>query len=351
MGNAEQWIQDFYQENCGCSLEDICGQHFWKKVLRGCIYREGLDELFETSPFWGLLFCGEAGTGKSTLGKAFLGELEGNGYKLIYLRADEILKDKAEAIPRAGQFQKECIKWEKTAIFLDNAGILGEDIPVAEQLAEGIDSLRRYNLPVIWMTEAEKAEDLPECLREQLYLCRIEVPDQKERLEYFQAMMGRLTDKSGSFNCSHMAELTEGYNFEQLNRITAFSKAFLKQKILEKCEFNWEEVRQMSEEGKICIKREQFCEIAGKICRETKEAQEELSQDLLKQMISNTGALYLQQERPVPYIVSGEKTTADGVMDRESITPEKQIEPQSTADISVSLDDELDMLDPSNLEI
>ena len=90
MGNAEQWIQDFYQENCGCSLEDICGQHFWKKVLRGCIYREGLDELFETSPFWGLLFCGEAGTGKSTLGKAFLGELEGNGYKLIYLRDTDV---------------------------------------------------------------------------------------------------------------------------------------------------------------------------------------------------------------------------------------------------------------------
>lgn len=351
MGNAEQWIQDFYQENCGCSLEDICGQHFWKRVLRGCIYREELDELFETSPFWGLLFCGKTGTGKSTLGKAFLGELEENGYKLIYLRADELLKDEEEALPRAAQFQKECMKWEKTAIFLDNAGILGKDIPVAEQLAESIDSLRRYNLPVIWMMEAEKAEDLPESLREQLYLCRIEVPDQKERLEYFQAMMGRLTDKSGNFNCSHMAELTEGYNFEQLNRITAFSKGFLKQKALEKCEFNWEEVRQMAEEGKICINREQFCEIAGKICNETKDAEEGLSQELLKQMMRNASAMYLQQERSVPYFAPEGKITADGVMDRESAIPEEQIEPQSTADTSVSLDDELDMLDPSNLEI
>ena len=61
MGNAEQWIQDFYQENCGCSLEDICGQHFWKKVLRGCIYREGLDELFAMwSPRFQLFSEGEA---------------------------------------------------------------------------------------------------------------------------------------------------------------------------------------------------------------------------------------------------------------------------------------------------
>ena len=351
MGNAEQWIQDFYQEDCGCSLEDICGQYIWKKVLRGCIYREGLEDLFETSPFWSLLFYGETGTGKSTLGKAFLGELEVNGYKVLYLRAVDLLREKDEAISRAAQFQKECLKWEKTAIFLDDGDSLGEEIPVAEQLAESLDRLRGWNVPAIWMIAAEKAENIPESLREQMYLCRIAAPDFEERLEYFQTMMGRLTDENGGFRCSHMAEMTEGCNFEQLNRITVFSKAFLKEKVLEEADYNWKTVRHMAEKGRIYIERETFCKIAEEIRSERKETHKESLQELMKQIAPYGNAMSLQQENKAVVFEAGEETIKYEIANRESVIPDSQTESQHTADSSVSLDDELDMLDPSNLDI
>lgn len=298
MENAEQWVRSFYQSDCGCSLDDICGRQFWRKFLKGCIYQEELDDAFGISPFWGLLFCGKDGIGKSTLALTFLGELENNGYQLIYLTAEELLKDQREAVHRAEQLKIECIKWGKAAVCLENAGALQEEFAVAEQLAEDISFLRQNNCPCIWVLVTEREDDIPQVLQRQLYPCRLELPTQDERTEYFSLMMSSIIGEQGSFQCRQMAELTDGFDFSQLGQTAAFYKTLLKQSLMEQYENDWLAVLRVAENGEIPMRKDLFGKIVEQIREET--AEQGTQPDLSESMQSMQGILaqiYLQSQR------------------------------------------------------
>lgn len=319
MANEEQWINSFYQENCGCTLEDICGQHFWKQIMKGCICEKEVDDLFDIRPSWGFLLCGEAGAGKSTLAQAFLGELEKAGYRVIYLRAADLLTEEDKSLSRAAQLQRSCMQ-EKAAVFLDDAEDLCDRIPVAEKLAEGFSVLKNHQRPVVWILAAADEEDIPSVLRKQLLLCQIGLPDRREREEYFEAMLGEFTDGTGRCSAGNMAEITEEFNYEQLNRIVDFARNLLKQKALDQYH-TIDKIQEAVEEGLLSIKREQFSLIVEKVRKK----------EIAKPMEMISGKIVMPAVAPS----QPDMETVEGI---------------STGSDPISLDDELEMLDADNFK-
>ena len=319
MANEEQWIESFYQENCGCALEDICGQHFWKQIMKGCICVKELDDLFDIRPSWGLFLCGEAGTGKSTLAQAFLGELEKAGYRVIYLRAADLLAETEQDLSRAAQLQEVCMR-EKTAVFLDDAEDLCDRIPVAEKLAEGFSMLKNHQCPVVWILAAADEKNIPPVLREQLLLCQIGLPDRREREEYFEAMLGKFIDSGVRCSAGNMAEMTEKFNYEQLSRIVDFAKNLLKQKALDQYH-TIDKIQEAAKKGLIFIEREQFTLIVEKVRKK----------EIAKPMEMISGKIVMPAAMPSQPAIE----TAEGVS--SGLDP-------------ISLDDELEMLDADNFK-
>lgn len=364
MENEEQWIRSFYQSDCGCSLDDLCGRHFWRQFLKGCIYQEDLDEAFYMSSFWGLLFCGKSGIGKSALAQAFLGELENNGYQLIYLRTEEILKNSTEALQRAEWLKMECIKWGKTVICLEDAEVLREETAVAERLAEGIDFLRQNNSPCIWILVTEKENDIPKILRKQLEICRLELPTMDERTEYFQRVFEPLGRKWGVFRYRQMAELTETFDFRQLRQTTVLFKALLKQDLLEQYDNDWTDVERLAKAGELPMKEELFCRAVEQVrekITEEKNSQESVQSvqmflgELLSGLHLQSGSGYAAEVGEKGYRTypkTGEEGmragNENGSGDQENVGMAEMFHEEKNSENW--LDEELAEMDPSTLD-
>lgn len=359
MENTEQWIRMFYQSDCGCSLDNLCGRYFWRNFLKGCIWQEELDELFGVPPFWAFLFCGEAGTGKSTLALTYLGELENQGYQLIYLRAEELLENKSEAKRRVEQLKKECIRWEKTVICLENAEVLKEENGIASLLADSIAFLKRNNVIGIWILIAENEEDIPAVLRNELYPCRLELPVQEEREEYFRLTLEDMRKETASFSVVRAAELTEGYTFRQLWQTVVFYKALLKQKLLDEYKGDWMAVRQLAEAGELILRKELFCQAAEKAGKKISDPQKLSSkqsemESLLTQVL-RTGILFSEKREDATLFRDEQPAgTARLLKEENDLFPYKNSkdakECSETEEDENWLELELDELDPSTLD-
>lgn len=217
----EGWeIESFYQDIPFGGLEYVSGQEVWKNLFYGCIPNQELEEWLCLPKTWCFLLSGESGTGKTYLAKGFAAEMGRHGYRFLLLDGMDFAgKSEAETIQRIEKMFQSVSNGERFFVLIQGLDRLpGRESAIA--FAKETEKLKEQDFPVVITALTENQKAIFPALQRVFYICRLSLPDEAARIEYFT---GSWSDSflSGNprFSVERMAEITEGLNYTQLELI------------------------------------------------------------------------------------------------------------------------------------
>lgn len=213
-------------------LNLICGCEYWKNLFNGCL-RKNDDGLYIQGSN-AFLFYGDAGNGKTILANAFAKICTDIGYRFIKIYGDDfILNSDKDTADKIKIFFDEI---EKDCEFEDISGfcIFVNDISELVKLNLSVRALSRAlqkitdndNIKCIIILTTEYVDDIPNCLLKSILPCHIDVPNHKERKQFFERFFSN-TPIDFSDKYEFMAKMTEGFNYSKLEKIFRISQILL----------------------------------------------------------------------------------------------------------------------------
>ena len=116
-------------------------------------------------------------------------------------------------------------------VLIEDFQFLVEDKKTVRALETGLERLMNHQASCVIIGVAETREHYPARLEKLMLPCPIGLPDEKERREYLeQAMEGYLPHEHG-LSYKKMAEMTEGLNYDKLDKLTGLAAMLLKQRM------------------------------------------------------------------------------------------------------------------------
>ena len=232
-----QWLTTYRAAVPDYGLAQLCGCGYWKSVFGSCVPDPELDRQFRIPSAHAFFLCGEEGNGKRTLACALASDLAAAGYWFARVPGEDLTaQTEKETAGRGSALLGEIPEavgagTAGVCVLIDDFQLLLKEKKVVRALEQGLEQLMNRQVPSVILGVAESREDYPARLEKLMLPCLIRLPDEKERREYLeQAMEGVLPHEHG-LSYKKMAEMTEGFNYDRLDKLTGLAAMLLKQRM------------------------------------------------------------------------------------------------------------------------
>lgn len=233
---SAETIRSWFQDPPSYGFERIVGheklkQRLLKEVEYICLDNRvtqiGIRQVLDYTLY------GLPGTGKTSLVKAFAGELDKHGFKLMWLRGSDISccyvgvmeKMVATAFAVAQEMAPCLIVVEELECLCGDRGgsVEGLQRRLSVAFLEAYHRFRYAEKPLIFIGITDYPGEVEGALMGHCHSIKLSLPDEAFRAEYF-ARLFREVDKTGfapeaGFTPEDMAALTEDYSYRDLNHL------------------------------------------------------------------------------------------------------------------------------------
>lgn len=264
----KQWYENYRVLPPGFNLDGLCGCAYWKALFKSCIPDPVLDPYFGVGGFHSFLLHGPCGNGKLTLSLALASELCDAGY--VFVRIPGLILAGTSQVEACGNIQ-ELFNGILSGAMAENAAgcyLLVEDVlPLcndgltARTLADAISSVEDWELPVVIAATVEDMVQVPMFLRKVFMTCAIGLPGTSERRAFLENVFEDRIPRSSKLKYKDMADMTEGFNYERLTKLSALAGMLMKQHAQQLYGKNPERIIHTLEQGQLFMTKEMFEEM------------------------------------------------------------------------------------------
>lgn len=240
------------------SLDDLYGLSYEKMILRALYPFEGMDEVLLLPNTRLLLFAGPDGYGKHTLAHAFAGELSALDYEFFVVDG-ELLAEEENAADVLGELfgqmlmatnpmdrNGNLIEHRKCYLVLEHLDKLCEDKKACIILARmfallNADDPDYYFNDLVIAGTAVNLGDIPDSIRMHMQILELQLPEEKERREYFlDALTLEIEEEGKTYSFMpivagvpeiYLGELTKGFTYADMRKVVMLIKMCFKQTI------------------------------------------------------------------------------------------------------------------------
>ena len=230
------WYENYRALPPGFKLDRLCGCEYWKLMFKSCIPDPVLDSCFGVGSFHSFLLHGPSGNGKLTLALALAKELYDAGY--IFLRIpglDLAGASKEEACKNIRELFDSILSGamaENAAgcyLLVEEIQPLCKDALTARNFADAVVAAEDWELPVIVASTVEDFPQVPTYVRKVFVTCAIGLPDESDRRTFLENIFEDRIPRSSKLKYKDMTDLTEGFNYDQLTKLSALAGMLMKQ--------------------------------------------------------------------------------------------------------------------------
>ncbi len=299
---SDATVRSWFVKDTSHGFEAVDGMTDTKEKLQSCIAEtrhSALRSYLKMSNTHGFLLFGPPGCGKTFIATAFAHELLEQDYKYMRLVGADILsKYVGEAESIVKRLFEEAKKNAPCIVFIDEIDSLckNRSLPSLPEYASSITTafLNGYNeiadrsgedanKTIIFIAATNYPNLVDDAMVDRMELIRIPLPDAPSRASAFEYKLREILKTEESFTYQDMADLTEGYNRRDIDRLVNTIMSMI---LKELSGYEDEQSIAMLTSGEYCLTREMF-EKAQTICIPSPKdnilrEQEEWEQRLLK---------------------------------------------------------------------
>ncbi|MEE0265974.1 MAG: ATP-binding protein [Acutalibacteraceae bacterium] len=208
-------------------FDDLVGCTYCKTIFSACVPDEHLDAIFTVDTSHNFLLCGKAGNGKRTLARAFGREMVDNGYSYVRMRADHLIGESdSETCENIKSFFNDVLEASVSEsakgcyIFLEDISNMVSSKLVCAALDRKLEMIANDSkTKTIVVATAEDLAEIPSALKRTMTVCMAELPDEDDREDYLKSRLDKNIYIERSVSYQQMSEITEGFNFDMLNKL------------------------------------------------------------------------------------------------------------------------------------
>ena len=259
-----QWLSTYRALVPDYGLSRLCGCSYWKSVFGACVPDPELDRQFSIPSTHAFFLYGAEGNGKRTLAGALAADLVKKDYLFSRIPGGDLAgENEAETAENISALLEEI----PGAIGADTAGVcvliedfqfLVEDKKTVRALETGLERLMNHQASCVIIGVAETREHYPARLEKLMLPCPIGLPDEKERREYLERAMEDDLPHEHGLSYKKMAEMTEGLNYDKLDKLIGLAAMLLKQRMKFLFGKNREQMAVARRQGLVFITEEMF---------------------------------------------------------------------------------------------
>ncbi len=224
----EDWRNKYSKISPSIRLDDLIGCTYCKTVFKACIPNAQLDTIFSVKTSHNFLICGNAGNGKRTLARAFAKEMINCGYSYVRMRADYLIgANENETCQNINSFFDDVLEASIAEsakgcyIFLEDISNLVLSKSACSTLDHKLELIASdEDVNTIVVATAEDVAEVPSVLKRTMFLCMADLPDAEDREDYLKSRLDENIYIERSIPYKKMAEMTEGFNYDMLNKLT-----------------------------------------------------------------------------------------------------------------------------------
>ena len=253
------WIRSYILKRPAEKLDSLTAASYWRYILMGSVPNPAFDQMFSLPGKKGFCLCGEPGTGRHSVARAFAGSVpssvyEGQGYVTCQLSGIHLLEEKAEDTRDRVRTLFETLSERPAILIVDSLQTDALRSLVAAEF-ERCAAGKPFTLFVI----EEDEEAARKSWERILMICPFRLPDEDERTRFFKAdgndlPAGRWTRDSARWLGQH----TEGMNYAQMRSVVLLGNYFMKVKVVSLFKGDPAMAMEACSEGKIFFEQQDF---------------------------------------------------------------------------------------------
>jgi len=241
-------VANWFKEMPSHSFEDVSGMNDLKDQLRGCIQDLQIAELkdfLKMKKIHSFFFYGPPGCGKTYIIKAFAHELMDKDYKYLSLEGSDILsKYVGDAEKIVARVFEEAEKNAPCIIFFDEVdGVCKSrslpDLPnyaasLTTSFLTGYNRIDESKKPIIFIGATNYPRQVDNAMLDRVELIRVPLPDASAREAKLKRDLAGIVALGGDLTFEYMAGETEQYNYRDIDRLVAKTKAAIVKDVMKK---------------------------------------------------------------------------------------------------------------------
>lgn len=263
-----KWEDYIVKTDTRKDFSKISGNEFWKNILQEYFlarYEMGYEEDMGSTK---IILCGEAGTGKTTLARTFAKKMRKYDYQVLDLIMEELIGNTLEETrENILSLTQKISSGGKYFIILES---ISDDYKTQDRkdkifyhlLLRQIEELNNREVESVFCIIIQNRKQLPSQWYSQGLFFQLELPNEKERKEYWKNYRLGLGDDEGateyydeiSQHYDRIMRLTEGFTYSQLEAFFLFLNiVYMEDERItgEDIEFIIEKVKRKEEEEKV----------------------------------------------------------------------------------------------------
>lgn len=278
---SAETVKSWFVKDTSHGFEAVAGMTDTKEKLQSCIAEtrhSALRSYLKMSNTHGFLLFGPPGCGKTFIATAFAHELLEQDYKYMRLVGADILsKYVGEAESIVKRVFEEAKKNAPCIVFIDEIDSLckNRSLPSLPEYASSVTTafLNGYNeiadrsgenakKTIIFIAATNYPNLVDDAMVDRMELIRIPLPDAPSRASAFEYKLQGVLKIQDSFSYMDMAEMTEGYNRRDIDRLVNTIMSMI---LKDMNDYEDEKAISMLDSGEYCLSREMF-EKAKTVC-------------------------------------------------------------------------------------
>ncbi len=231
------WRNKYSKKTPRIGFDDLVGCTYCKTIFKACVPNAQLDTIFTVKSSHSFLLYGKSGNGKRTLARAFAKEMIDCGYSYVRMKADYLIgKSDDETCENINSFFNDVLdstvaeSAKGCFIFIEDISNLVLSKSAGATLDNKLEQLTNdEDIRTIVVATAEEADKVPSALKRTMLLCKVDLPDKDDREDYLKSVLDTNIYVERSITYKQMSEMTEGFNYDMLNKLTSVIYMLAKQ--------------------------------------------------------------------------------------------------------------------------
>lgn len=269
------WVSSYMIARPEKGLDQLTAATYWRYILMGCVPNPAFDSLFSLPAKSGFCLCGEPGTGRHSVAKAFAGavpaaEYEGKGYVTCMISGVNLLRERAEETEQRVRELFSGLLQSPAVLIIDTI----QTDSLRNMVAAEYERLKPACPFTLFVIE-EDEETARRSWERILLFCRFALPDMAERASFFNLEdnylpAGKWTDNGAAWLAAH----TEGMNYAQLRTLVMMGNYFMKVNLVSRYKGDLEAAMEGIQDGKVFFEKKDFEDLLDMVRRQVEEEEE-----------------------------------------------------------------------------
>ena len=190
-------LDDFKYEGFDENLDNVAGREYEKAQLLASMTDQAYDELLYMPNCSKFLLTGPTGYGKSYLAKCYAQSLKENQYELYHIDCESIMEEEDPDQIWQDIFREVLEKThpegdyeQKMYLYLENIDVLKDNKKCTKLVAASLKALSDADCRCIVLCTDIDGTSIPTVILRQFTIMELGLPDEDERREYFQSLLG-----------------------------------------------------------------------------------------------------------------------------------------------------------------